>query len=256
MTIQISPGRPASPTRRRYSPRPRRQAAGRRPDADRSDEAAPRRAVGPRRPRRHQGPARHQGRRRHRDHRRDDPARGCGRIRTGDAAIPALASLAGTSATGRCAPWAPSAVPSPTTIRRPTTRRRCWDWARLCHHAAQDRGRRLLPGHVHHGAEDGEIITAISFPGAEARGLRQVQETASRFAIVGVFVAEFGDGVRVAVTGAGQRRVPSPGMEKALTTSFTPESRQAGDAKIERADPQRAICTRRRRYRATPDRRS
>jgi carbon-monoxide dehydrogenase medium subunit len=47
---------------------------------------------------------------------------------------------------------------------------------------------------------------------------------ASRFAIVGVFVADFGGSVRVAVTGAGPCVYRQADMEKALSAKFAPES--------------------------------
>jgi aerobic carbon-monoxide dehydrogenase medium subunit len=47
---------------------------------------------------------------------------------------------------------------------------------------------------------------------------------ASRYAIVGVFVAETASGVRVAVTGAGPSVFRVPEMEKALASKFAPES--------------------------------
>jgi carbon-monoxide dehydrogenase medium subunit len=47
---------------------------------------------------------------------------------------------------------------------------------------------------------------------------------ASRFALVGVFVADFGNAVRVGVTGAGPSAFRQAEMEKALTAKFTPES--------------------------------
>jgi len=47
---------------------------------------------------------------------------------------------------------------------------------------------------------------------------------ASRYAIVGVFVADFGTGVRVAVTGAGPSVFRVAAMEKALAAKFAPES--------------------------------
>jgi carbon-monoxide dehydrogenase medium subunit len=47
---------------------------------------------------------------------------------------------------------------------------------------------------------------------------------ASRYAIVGVFVADTGSGVRVAVTGAGPRVFRVAEMEKALGSKFAPES--------------------------------
>ena len=47
---------------------------------------------------------------------------------------------------------------------------------------------------------------------------------ASRYAIVGVFVARTGGGVRVAVTGAGPCVFRVPEMEAALARSFTPDA--------------------------------
>src|SRR5256885_6931047 len=47
---------------------------------------------------------------------------------------------------------------------------------------------------------------------------------ASRYAIVGVFVADSGSGVRVAVTGAAPSVFREAAMEKALAAKFAPES--------------------------------
>src|SRR6266545_1995095 len=63
----------------------------------------------------------------------------------------------------------------------------------------------------------GEIITQVSFPIPKRAAYMKFKNPASRYAIVGVFVADFGAGVRVAVT-----RVAA--MEKALAVKFTPES--------------------------------
>src|SRR5690606_23859238 len=49
--------------------------------------------------------------------------------------------------------------------------------------------------------EEGEIITAVRFPVPQAAAYVKFAQPASRFALVGVFVARFADGVRVAVTG-------------------------------------------------------
>ena len=49
---------------------------------------------------------------------------------------------------------------------------------------------------------DGEIITEVRFPVPQASNYQKFVQPASRFALVGVFVAKFADGVRVAVTGA------------------------------------------------------
>ncbi|MCA0943007.1 FAD binding domain-containing protein [Salipiger pacificus] len=52
--------------------------------------------------------------------------------------------------------------------------------------------------------EEGEIITAVQFPIPEKAAYIKFEQPASRFALVGVFVAKFADGVRVAVTGASE----------------------------------------------------
>ena len=52
--------------------------------------------------------------------------------------------------------------------------------------------------------EPGEIITEVKFPVPEAAAYMKFEQPASRFALVGVFVAKYADGVRVAVTGASE----------------------------------------------------
>ena len=51
---------------------------------------------------------------------------------------------------------------------------------------------------------EGEIVTEVRFPVPGAANYQKFVQPASRFALVGVFVARFGEGVRVAVTGASQ----------------------------------------------------
>ncbi len=51
---------------------------------------------------------------------------------------------------------------------------------------------------------DGEIITAVKFPIPEKANYQKFLQPASRFSLVGVFVAKYADGVRVAVTGASE----------------------------------------------------
>ena len=51
--------------------------------------------------------------------------------------------------------------------------------------------------------DDGEIITEVRFPKPDKAGYAKFPNPASRYAIVGVMVAQTGGGVRVAVTGAG-----------------------------------------------------
>jgi carbon-monoxide dehydrogenase medium subunit len=72
--------------------------------------------------------------------------------------------------------------------------------------------------------EPGEIITSILFPIAKRASYMKFKNPASRYAIVGVFVAETGSGVRVAVTGAGPCVFRVPEMEKALGKSFSPDA--------------------------------
>ncbi len=70
----------------------------------------------------------------------------------------------------------------------------------------------------------GEIITSVSFPIPKRAAYMKFKNPASRYAIVGVFVADTGSGVRVAVTGAGPSVFRVPEMEKALAAKFAPES--------------------------------
>jgi carbon-monoxide dehydrogenase medium subunit len=70
----------------------------------------------------------------------------------------------------------------------------------------------------------GEIITGVSFPVPKRAAYMKFKNQASRFAIVGVFVADFGGAVRVAVTGAGPCVFRQVDMEKALAGKFDPAS--------------------------------
>jgi len=72
--------------------------------------------------------------------------------------------------------------------------------------------------------EDDEIIVSISFPVPEAAAYQKFDNPASRYAIVGVFVAKTGGSVRVAVTGAGPGVFRSSEMESALSGSFSADA--------------------------------
>jgi len=72
--------------------------------------------------------------------------------------------------------------------------------------------------------QDGEIITAVSFPIPEKSAYMKFPNPASRYAIVGVYVAKTGSAVRVAVTGAGPVVFHQKDMEAALAKSFTPDA--------------------------------
>ena len=69
-----------------------------------------------------------------------------------------------------------------------------------------------------------EIITAVSFPIPEKAGYAKFRNPASRYAIVGVFVAKTGGGVRVAVTGAGPVVFRQKEMEAALSKNFSADA--------------------------------
>ena len=72
--------------------------------------------------------------------------------------------------------------------------------------------------------QPGEIITSVSFPVPRRAGYTKFKNQASRFAIVGVFVADSTSGTRVAVTGAGPCVFRQKDMEKALAAKFDPSS--------------------------------
>lgn len=71
---------------------------------------------------------------------------------------------------------------------------------------------------------EGEIITAISFPKAEKAAYMKFPNPASRYAMVGVFVAKTAAGVRVAVTGAGPCVFRVKAMEEALSKNFSSDA--------------------------------
>jgi aerobic carbon-monoxide dehydrogenase medium subunit len=72
--------------------------------------------------------------------------------------------------------------------------------------------------------EPGELITSVSFQVPKRGAYMKFRNPASRFALVGVYVADFGGTVRVGVTGAGASAFRQGDMEKALSAKFAPES--------------------------------
>ena len=69
--------------------------------------------------------------------------------------------------------------------------------------------------------EPGEIIVSVSFPRPGRAAYMKFPNPASRYAIVGVLVAETDAAVRVAVTGAGAMAFRVPAMEAALAADFS-----------------------------------
>ena len=77
-----------------------------------------------------------------------------------------------------------------------------------------------------------EIITSVSFPIPKRASYAKFPNPASRFALVGVFVAQLNDGTaRAAVTGAAPSVFRASTVEAALSKAFTAES--AKGAKVE-----------------------
>ena len=73
--------------------------------------------------------------------------------------------------------------------------------------------------------EGDEIITEVSLPIPQKAAYGKFPNPASRYPMAGVFVAKMADGVRVAVTGAGNNGVfRHQAMEEALGKSFTAEA--------------------------------
>ncbi len=71
--------------------------------------------------------------------------------------------------------------------------------------------------------EAGELITQVSFPIPQKAAYMKFRNPASRYALVGVFVAKTAGGVRVAVTGAGSNGVfRAEELERALNANFSP----------------------------------
>ena len=71
---------------------------------------------------------------------------------------------------------------------------------------------------------EGEIVVSVRFPIPRRAAYAKFPNPASRYAIVGVMVAETGSGVRVAVTGAGDRVFRAGAMEAALAGNFSPDA--------------------------------
>jgi carbon-monoxide dehydrogenase medium subunit len=72
--------------------------------------------------------------------------------------------------------------------------------------------------------EPGEVITAVTFPIPKRAGYAKFRQPASRYAMVGVFVAETASGIRVGVTGAGSCAYRVKAMEDALAKNFSADA--------------------------------
>lgn len=72
--------------------------------------------------------------------------------------------------------------------------------------------------------EPDEIVTAVHFPKPEKAAYAKFPNPASRYAIVGVFLAKTAGGVRVAVTGAAPCVFRASALEQALAQSWSAAS--------------------------------
>jgi len=72
-----------------------------------------------------------------------------------------------------------------------------------------------------------EIITAVTFPVPKSAAYVKFPQPASRFALVGVFVAQTNSGVRVAVTGAASHAHRAKPIEDVLAKSFSADAAKA-----------------------------
>ena len=72
--------------------------------------------------------------------------------------------------------------------------------------------------------EEGELIRQIRFPIPERAAYAKFPNPASKYAIVGVFVADGAAGLRVAVTGASSHAHRFAAMEQALSANFSPSA--------------------------------
>ncbi|MFC4351440.1 FAD binding domain-containing protein [Fodinicurvata halophila] len=72
--------------------------------------------------------------------------------------------------------------------------------------------------------EEGELILSVGFPIPTKAAYAKFPNPASRYAMVGVFVAEVNGEIRVAVTGAAPSAFRVPDMEEALRNNFSAEA--------------------------------
>jgi carbon-monoxide dehydrogenase medium subunit len=82
----------------------------------------------------------------------------------------------------------------------------------------------LFKGLFETALEDGELVKSVSFKKPLKASYKKFSNPASRYAIVGVFVAEFEDYVRVGVTGAGVNAFRWVEAEEVLIKNLNPLS--------------------------------
>ena len=133
-------------------------------------------------------------------------------------------NLPAASAIRMCATWARSAVRSPTTTLPPTIPPlRSLLARRSSPTSAAFRPRISSPACSRQRSRPASSSRRVSFPIPQKAAYMKFANPASRYALVGVFVAKTAGGVRVAVTGAGSNGVfRASALETALNANFTP----------------------------------
>jgi carbon-monoxide dehydrogenase medium subunit len=138
----------------------------------------------------------------------------------GDRQVRAMGTLGGSVANNDPAACYPSAVLALGATIHTTTRTI----------AADD----FFLGMYSTALEAGELITGVSFPIPKRAAYAKFKQAASRFAMVGVFVADTATGPRVAITGASSGVFRHAGLEVALAKNFAPDS--VADVSIDASD--------------------
>ena len=82
--------------------------------------------------------------------------------------------------------------------------------------------------------EEDELITAISFPKADAAAYMKFENPASRYAIVGVFVAKTGDDVRVGIPGATPCAHRGMRLEGVLNSNFSGDALESVEIPVDK----------------------
>ena len=140
----------------------------------------------------------------------------------GDRQVRAMGTLGGSVANNDPAACYPSAVLAlGATVH--TTKRKI---------AADD----FFQGMFTTALADGELITAISFPMPKKAAYLKFKQPASRFALVGVFVAQTDSGVRVAVTGAAATACSATRGWKTRWARASPRPRRVGEDRCDRPE--------------------
>lgn len=85
-------------------------------------------------------------------------------------------------------------------------------------------GAQFFTGLFETALQSNEIITEVGFRIPQRAAYQKFPHPASKYAVVGVFVAQFADGARVGVTGATNKAMPWPAAQQALSANWSPDA--------------------------------